>query len=509
MTPASAELVPPASRAGAVPAAPAAYPALLGALALHARSRPDAIAAAAIGPGGDPIDALSYCTLAARSASLATTLASTAAPGDTIILIAPSTPAFVAWFCAAITAGVRLFPVHPQSTRAELASLAQRSSARAIIAPTDLLAAADLGVPRLPFELALAAEPAPALTTPDCPAGAIILLSSGTTGLPKLVLREGPALDADAANVAAAAALTPADRVLAAMPLCHSYGVDILLATIAAGASLHTLAAFDAPALADHLARHATVFPGVPFAFEALSRLAPATPPRQFRLAFSAGAPLPLRVRDAFRAAWGRDVGQLYGATELGSVTLGDPADASFDPASVGLPMHGVSIRILDPADPARQLPRGDEGHIAVAAPSMLTGHLDADTPLADGHLLTGDLGRIDAAGRLFITGRLKLLIDVGGLKVNPLEVEAVLAAHPAVAECIVVPLPLSDTVTRLRAVYTPRTTASPPTEADLRAFLKERLSTHKIPRLFEPVPALPRSASGKVLRQMIMGAPR
>jgi fatty-acyl-CoA synthase/long-chain acyl-CoA synthetase len=101
----------------------------------------------------------------------------------------------------------------------------------------------------------------------------------------------------------------------------------------------------------------------------------------------------------------------------------------------------------------------------------------------------------------LFITGRLKLLVDVGGLKVNPVEVEAALATHPDVAECVVTPMALSDTVTRLRAVYVPSHPARPPRDEELRRHLRGLLAGHKIPRVFQAAHSLPRSPAGKVLR--------
>jgi long-chain acyl-CoA synthetase len=165
-------------------------------------------------------------------------------------------------------------------------------------------------------------------------------------------------------------------------------------------------------------------------------------------------------------------------------------------------------VRILDPGDPDHVLPAGTEGQVAVAAPSMLCGYVGADVPLAGAHFLTGDLGRLDERGRLHLTGRLKLLIDVGGLKVNPVEVERVLMEHPLVGECAVVPVRLSDTVERIRAVVAPAP-GSPPgalNAEELRRFAQTRLAPHKVPRVVEIRGALPRSPAGKVLRSELEG---
>jgi acyl-CoA synthetase (AMP-forming)/AMP-acid ligase II len=156
--------------------------------------------------------------------------------------------------------------------------------------------------------------------------------------------------------------------------------------------------------------------------------------------------------------------------------------------------MSGVSIRILD------------AGEVAIRSPSMLASYVDdeADAELLDGHFLTGDLGTLTADGALVITGRTKLLIDVGGLKVNPLEVEAAIETHPEVRECIVVPLPQSETVSRLRAIVIPRDAAAAPTVDALRGHARSRLAPYKVPRVFEFRDELPRSATGKVLRAML-----
>jgi len=139
-----------------------------------------------------------------------------------------------------------------------------------------------------------------------------------------------------------------------------------------------------------------------------------------------------------------------------------------------------------------------------VRAPSMLSSYLDGEVPLVDGHLLTGDLARIGADGRITITGRQKLLIDVGAYKVNPLEVENELRTHPGVAECVVVAVAASETVQRLRAVVAIRDGEPRPTADGLRKFLRERLSPIKVPRIIEFVDSLPKSPTGKVLRDQV-----
>jgi long-chain acyl-CoA synthetase len=241
-----------------------------------------------------------------------------------------------------------------------------------------------------------------------------------------------------------------------------------------------------------------TLFPGVPSIFEMIGQLADVGRFKSLRIAYSAGAPLPASVYDKFALKCDAKIAGLYGATELGSITFTRPDDASFNSLSAGSPMDGVRVRF------------DEEQQLFVHAPSMFSGYIEergGDVPSTfekDGFFRTGDLGRVDENGNLVITGRLKLLIDVGGLKVNPLEVEAVIREHPQVADCVVVPMRMSETVFRMKALLTPREQFSPPDVQNVRHFARSKLSTYKVPRVFEIVDALPRSATGKVLRHLV-----
>lgn len=477
--------------------------ALLHAIWAHAHQYPNAVAVAEVDANGRT---LTYLQLATAIRQRACALSAVMQSGDILLAVLPAGTDYVVDFCAALAAGVRFLPMHPQVAGPEAAVIAQRIDARYAVVAPDMPATGSLAH----LQLSLPSSDAVGddngeLGREARMAGAVVLGSSGTTGLPKLAVRESRALDADAAAVIAGMNLTRRDRVLFATPLSHSYGVDVLVGVLTAGATLRILPKFDAVTMASEMESSATVLAGVPFMFEALARVAPRTA-TSLRLALSAGSRLLPRVAGDFFASWGLPVGQLYGATELGTVATNLPGTPGFDSDCIGRPLPGVSMRVVDPASPHRVVSVGQEGHLLVRTPSMLSCYLDADLPLVDGHLLTGDLARIDAQGRVWITGRLKLLIDVGAYKVNPLEVEMILAQCPDVAECVVVPVQASDTLQRVRAVVVPRDRNRPPSTESLRRFLRERLSAIKVPRVIDLVDSLPKTPTGKVQRDLVIG---
>ena len=472
---------------------------MIDALWRHARACPNA---PAVGEAGGAGRSCTYGELWELASIRARWLGAAVSPGRVVMAVLPGGVDFVAWFCAAIAAGVRFLPMHPHVAGPEALAIAERVGAAAALAAPGVPAEAGLRH----LTLTSTAEGhglRDGIAERRGSLGAVVLGSSGTMGLPKLVLRESPSLDADAAGVIAGMALTPEDRVVFATPLSHSYGVDVLLGVLTAGAALRVAAQFDAQVVTRELEAGATVLPGVPFIFEALARHKRSRP-IALRLALSAGSPLPPRVRAEFVDAWGIEVGQLYGATELGTVAVCRPGTSGFEPESVGCPLPGVSMRVGHIDDPSRTLRAGDEGHLLVRAPSMLSGYLDGELDLVDGHLLTGDLAKIDQRGRVWVTGRLKALIDIGAYKVNPIEIENVLRTHPGVAECAVVALRVSETVGRLRAVVVPRGADPHPTADELRRFVRERLSPVKVPRVVEFAASIPKSPTGKVLRDQL-----
>jgi acyl-CoA synthetase (AMP-forming)/AMP-acid ligase II len=478
--------------------------AVLRALVQHARLRPEAAALLAVDARGDAHE-LSWRALLDATRALARDLQR--CEGKVLLVALPNGPEFVVAVLAGLWAGAWVLPAPPDLPPAALDELARGVGARIAIAPGPLLARLPGLEQRVPSEplcrlpAGAAARPAPSST------GALLLRTSATTGASKIARRAVSALEAVGEGCRQRIGICADDRMLMAVPIFHSYGIEQgLFTAILAGCRVELHASFDASRVREALLQgRVTILPGVPVIVDALARLGPARAPA-LRRVYSAGSPLPRRVADAFEQSYGVRVGQIYGATEFGAVTFNDPDQADFDPESAGRPLDGAELRIAatphGEGHPAGRT--GGEGEVTVGGPSVLIEYLGDPEPVApEGLVRSGDLGRIDARGRVFITGRLKLLIDVGGFKVNPAEVQAVLMRHPQVREAIVLPLAYTDTASRLRAVVIPEPGCTP-SKDELRAFARNHLMPYQIPRSIEFRTDVPRSPTGKILRSAL-----
>jgi long-chain acyl-CoA synthetase len=223
------------------------------------------------------------------------------------------------------------------------------------------------------------------------------------------------------------------------------------------------------------------------------------------RLCFSAGTALPRSTFEAFGERFGVLVRQLYGSTETTVIAANLSADPVATFESVGRPVAGVDVAIVD--DEGAPLPVGETGEITVASPAATQGYAEMpelnEVAFRDGHFFTGDLGRLDEDGLLYVVGRKKLLIETGGFKVDPIEVEAVIDDHPAVAESVVVGVETEiPGEQRVKAVVV---RAGECEERELVAFCRERLANFKLPQSVEFRDEIPKSPLGKVLRKYLV----
>jgi long-chain acyl-CoA synthetase len=342
---------------------------------------------------------------------------------------------------------------------------------------------------------------------------AVILYTSGTTGAAKgAVLTHAGLLEA-ARNAVSVLRYGPDDVILGSAPFSHVLGASgAMNAAILAGAAVFVPERFDASrTLAEMATAGTTVLLGVPamcLALTAVARDVAARPP--LRLAHVGGAPLPAQVRLQFERTFGCPIHEGYGLTELTGMAAAQPVGVPRTAGSVGVPVAGVEWRIRA-ADGSLCVP-GEVGEIQFRGGTVIPGYWqDAAATAAafdaDGWLATGDLGRADEHGNLFLVDRTKDVIIRGGYNVYPREVEEALQGHPDVHEVTVVGTPdetLGEEVTAF-VVLVPGAHA----DADsLRAFAAERVAAYKYPRRIVVCDGLPKSPTGKVLRRELARKP-
>ena len=337
---------------------------------------------------------------------------------------------------------------------------------------------------------------------------AIVQYTSGTTGVPKCTARSHRNLAWEMKDFNLTTGVATDDRVLCTIPLYHAHGlVNAFLAAIYAGATLVLLEEFNRAAVVELLARERiTIFPAVPLMFDLLSRrvMGQSRPGNSLRLVFSAGAALSSAVAREFREAFGVYVRQLYGTTEVGSAAINLDLNLQTTLDSVGLPMKNVRIEILQ--EDGSAVAQGEVGEVAIQSPATPDGYLRqpeaTQQRFRHGFFWPGDVGRKDERGYLYIQGRAAWLVSSAGRKVDPMEVEAVIATFPKVREVVVVGVPGYLGEQTVKAVIVAKEACQ---EQEIVAFCQERLADFKIPRLVEFVDEIPRNAYGKILRKNLI----
>ena len=491
---------------------------LYGHLAAGFAARPDAVALEV--PGGPRMTYRELDREAGRWAAALRGLGLT--PGARVAVQVEKSPEAVLLHLALLRAGLVHLPLNPAYRPAELEHFLTDARPQALVcdpAREDTLAplARAAGVRHLLTldaagggslpERAVAA-PRPLPTEPraaDDPAA--ILYTSGTTGPPKGAVITHGNLVANARALERAWGWREDDVLVHTLPLFHVHGLFVACHLALRGSRLRLLPRFEPEAVV-HAFAGATVFMGVPTQYarlltcERLTREACAG----MRLFVSGSAPLPARIFEAFRERTGHAILERYGMTEIG-MALSNPLAGPRVPGTVGVPLPGVEVRIVD----ARGLPAadGETGELQVRGPSVFAGYWNAPERTAaafaaDGWFRTGDLARRDpASGHYAIVGRLRALIVTGGYKVQPEEVERHLEALPGVAESAVFGVPHPEWGEAVTAAVVPEPAARLE-EAALRAALRERLAPYKVPKRILVVEALPRNAMGKVERRCL-----
>ena len=482
-------------------------------------------APAILAPGREPI---AHGALRALVARLGGDLrAAGIGPRDRVAIVLPNGPEAAIAFLAAASHAIAA-PLNPDYTETEFRFYLGDLGARALLTLPGEAAAAHAAAPpgavRLALDgaggdaaaLRLAADGAPAARAGGADAGApgpddaaLLLHTSGTTSRPKLVPLTQRNLAASAGNVAASLALTPADRCLGVMPLFHIHGlVAAVLAPLASGGSAACTPGFDAFRFFRWLDELAPTWcTAVPTMHQAILRRAArgggaAAARGRLRFLRSSSAALPPAVMAELEAVFGAPLVEAYGMTEAAHQMTANPLPPALrKPGSVGIPA-GAAIAIL--GEDGAPLPQGGTGEVAIRGEGVTPGY-EANpeanaAAFADGWFRTGDEGRLDADGYLFLTGRLKEIINRGGEKISPREVDEALLAHEAIAQCVAFALPHPRLGEEVAAAVVPAEGAAL-TEREVREFAAQRLAPHKAPRRVVILGELPKGPTGKLQR--------
>jgi acyl-CoA synthetase (AMP-forming)/AMP-acid ligase II len=416
-------------------------------------------------------------------------------PGTIVGLAAANGPGFLASLLAVRRSGLAALLLDARTPDAEALRILS-----ALKAP--LLLRCSSGWPQDSSDWSLLEPPPPAAAMPPFPGIAVVKLTSGSTGTPRGIATSTEALIADDDALTATMALRPDDRLLAAIPLSHSYGLSsLVLPALRRGTVLVTPeegGLYDPLVTAERMG--ATFFPTVPAHLDALVRMSEPPPrPSSLRLVITAGAPLGAATSARFREIFGLPVHVFYGSSECGGICY-DREGGAAERGTVGAPVEGVRVS-LAPVD------GGTGGIVTVDSPAVARGYLpeavDADERLANGCFRAGDLA-VWQGGELALLGRLDDLVNIKGKKVNPREVEGVIARLPGVEEAAVLGLPVpersGETLRAVVACQPGRITAE-----EIAAWCRAHLSAHKVPRSILLVEALPRNARGKLDRGALL----
>ena len=455
--------------------------------------------------------ALSYTALDRASALVAGLLHSRGVgPGDRVGIMLPNVAYFPVCYYGALRAGAAIVPMNVLLKEREVAFYMADSDAKVLFVWHEFADAAHAGahdteviVVEPPAFDALLAGSDPAETVDrESDDTAVVLYTSGTTGTPKGAELTHANLSENVAVCLELFELGPDGVLLGALPLFHAFGQTCgLNAAMAAGSSLSLLPRFDAGKALDIIKNdRVTVFEGVPTMYSAMLHHPDDFDTTSLRICVSGGAAMPVEVLHAFERRFDCMILEGYGLSETSPVASFSRRDRERKPGSIGLPVRGVEMRLVDEEDGV--------GEIAIRGHNVMKGYWNKPDATAqaidgDGWFHTGDMARVDGEGYFFIVDRKKEMIIRGGFNIYPREIEEVLHEHPDVMEAAVVGVPHDELGEEVGAAVV----LKPGHDADadeIKSFVKARVAAYKYPRQVWFKDALPKGPTGKILRREI-----
>jgi fatty-acyl-CoA synthase len=513
-----------------VPMSPAKYVRLVRILRQQGANATTSFALAAVRrPRGaalvDDRGTLTWQDLQDRSAALATgLLALTGGPVETVAILCRNHRGFVDALIGSSRLGASALLLNTGFSGPQLADVMEREGARVIVYDEEfagVVADARTRVDGLVEVLGWTDSPVSpgALSidgliqthlgqVPPKPAqrGRVVLLTSGTTGTPKGARRSGGGAD-ELAGMLEKIPWRGGESVVVAAPMFHAWGFGQLVVAATMTCTVVTRRRFDPEATLALVDEHrAAGLSVVPVMLERIMDLPSTTLDRyslrSLRFVSASGSRMRPQSVIAFMDRFGDLVHNSYNATEAGQISVARPADLRHAPDTAGRAVRGTLLRVVD--DIGRDVGTDVVGRILVRGASPFDGYTaGASKEFVDGYMVSGDVGRLDAAGRLYVVGRDDDMIVSGGENVYPIEVEKVLGAHPAVREVVVIGVDDEAFGQRLAAYVALSGEATPD---ELKGHVKARLAGYKVPREVVVLDALPRNASGKIMVRDLPG---
>ncbi len=476
----------------------------------------------------DERGSLTWQDLQDRSAALAAGLHAVAGGRvETVAILCRNHRGFVDALLASSRLGASALLLNTGFSGPQLADVMEREGARVILYDEEfagVVADARSRIDGLVEVLGWTDEPVPAGVlsiegliearaghAPPKPAtrGRVVLLTSGTTGTPKGARRSGGGAD-ELAGMLEKIPWRGEETAVVVAPMFHAWGFGQLVIAATMTTTVVTRRKFDPEATLALVDEHrASGLSVVPVMLERIMDLPPAVLDRyslrSLRFVSASGSRMRPQSVIAFMDRFGDVVHNSYNATEAGQISVAQPADLRHAPDTAGRPVRGTLLRVVD--DNGRDVGADVVGRILVRGASPFDGYTaGAEKEVIDGYMVSGDVGRLDAAGRLYVVGRDDDMIVSGGENVYPIEVEKVLGAHPAIREVVVVGVDDEAFGQRLAAYVAVQADSATPSVEDLKAYVRDRLAGYKVPRDVVFLDALPRNASGKIMVRELPG---
>ncbi len=440
--------------------------------------------------------------------------------GDRVGIMLPNVPYFPVCYYGILRAGGVVVPMNVLLKKREVAFYLKDSGAKLLFAWEGFAEDAEAGAAQAGAQCIVvkpgefenqvgAAEPITEVATADGEETAVILYTSGTTGQPKGAELTHENLRRNAEAARGLFGLGSDAVTLGALPLFHSFGQTCgLNATIGGGGLLTLIPRFDPGSALEIIQRdRVNVFQGVPTMYGAMLH----HPGREeydtssLEVCASGGSAMPVELMRGFEEAFGCKVLEGYGLSESSPVASFNHPDRERKPGSIGTPIKGVEMKVVD--DEGAEVAQGDVGEIVIRGHNIMKGYWNrpdaTEETIRDGWLHSGDLGNIDEDGYFFIVDRKKDMIIRGGYNVYPREIEEVLYEHPAVREAAVLGVPHDEYGEEVAAAVALKDGAEASPE-ELRDFVKEQVAAYKYPRQIWFVEDLPKGPTGKILKREI-----